>query len=89
MKTQRYPVLCELKGLIRSKGKTYRSLSKETGISVDALNNKLNGYSPIDSDDVEILVNALEIDPSTNEIVRFFLPNMLRNATETKPKKYN
>lgn len=40
-KIQKYPVLQELKGLIRSQGKSYRSLSKETGISVDSLNNKL------------------------------------------------
>lgn len=83
-KLQKYPVLCELKGLIRSKGKTYRSLSKETGMSVDSLNNKLNGYSPIDSDDVEVLVSALEIEPNTSDIIKFFLPNLLRNASKTE-----
>lgn len=81
-KRQRYPVLYELKGLIRSQGKTYRSLSEETGMSVDSLNNKLNGYSPVDSDDVEILVLALGIKPDTENIVKFFLPNLLRNASE-------
>ncbi len=83
-KRQRYPVLYELKGLIRSQGKTYRSLSEETGMSVDSLNNKLNGYSPVDSDDVEILVLALGIKPDTENIVKFFLPNLLRNETEEK-----
>lgn len=81
-KRQRYPVLYELKGLIRSQGKTYRSLSEETGMSVDSLNNKLNGYSPVDSDDVEVLVLALGIKPDTENIVKFFLPNLLRNASE-------
>lgn len=80
-KKKKYPVLYDLKGLIRSRGKTYRSLSEETGMSVDSLNNKLNGYSPIDSDDVEVLVRALEIRPDTENIIKFFLPNLLRNAS--------
>ena len=50
-------------------------------MSVDSLNNKLNGYSPIDSDDVEVLVRALEIRPDTENIIKFFLPNLLRNAS--------
>ncbi len=31
--------------------------------------------------DVEVLVRALEIKPDTENIIKFFLPNLLRNAS--------
>lgn len=78
MKKQKYPVLNELKGKIRAENQTYRSLSEMTGISTGVLNNKLNGYSVFDSDEIELIVLALGIDP--RDIVKFFLPNLLRNV---------
>ena len=77
-KIRKYPILNELKGKMREEGKTYRSLSNETGLSVDTINNKLNGYSAIDSDDVELFVNALNIFPS--DILKYFFPHMMRNV---------
>ncbi len=79
-KTKRYPELNALKGKMREEKKTYRSLSAETGLSVDAINNKLNGYSPIDGDDVELFVDALGIEPK--QILLYFFPQMLRNVAE-------
>lgn len=79
MKVKKYSELRALKGKMREENKTYRLLSQETGMSVDAINNKLNGYSPIDSDDVELFVKALNIEPSN--IILYFFPQMLRNAT--------
>lgn len=77
-KKRKYPVLDELKGKIRAERKTYRSLSLETGISLNAINDKLNGYSAFDSDEMEAFMEALNI--SVEEIVKFFLPNLLRNV---------
>ena len=80
-KMQKYPVMSALKGRIREENQTYRSLSNETGISVDAINSKLNGYSAINCDDVELLSEALHIQP--DEILKYFFPHMLRNATKS------
>lgn len=77
-KVKRYEELKELKGKLRSEGYTYRKLSEATGISVDAINNKLNGYSVLDGDDVELIARALNIE--ADEIILYFFPNMLRNA---------
>ncbi len=83
MKKQRkYPVLQELKGKIREEGKTYKTLSLETGMSVDCINNKVNGYSAIDTDDVALFVGSLHIEP--NDILRYFFPHLLRNAMNVK-----
>ena len=80
MKKRNYEILNALKGKIREENKKYRSLSKETGISVNALNNKLNGYSVFDMREVSIMVEKLNIQP--NDIIKYFFPQMLRNAIE-------
>ena len=78
MKKRNYDILNALKGKIREENKNYRSLSKETGISVNALNNKLNGYSVFDMREISIIVEKLNIEP--DEIIKYFFPQMLRNA---------
>ena len=80
MKKRNYEILNALKGKIREENKNYRSLSKETGISVNALNIKLNGYSVFDMREVSIMVEKLNIQP--NDIIKYFFPQMLRNAIE-------
>lgn len=80
MKKRNYEILNALKGKIREENKNYRSLSKETGISVNALNNKLNGYSVFDMREVSVMVEKLNIKP--NEIIKYFFPQILRNAIE-------
>lgn len=61
MKKRNYEILNALKGKIREENKNYRSLSKETGISVNSLNNKLNGYSVFDMREISIIVEKLNI----------------------------
>lgn len=78
MKKRNYEILNALKGKIREENKNYRSLSKETGISVNALNNKLNGYSVFDMREISIIVEKLNIEP--DEIIKYFFSQMLRNA---------
>ncbi|WP_201800589.1 helix-turn-helix domain-containing protein [Defluviitalea raffinosedens] len=82
MKNKKHPELVALKGKIREQKQSYRTLGKEIGMSVDALNNKINGYSIFNLDEVNKIVEALHIDPS--EILKIFFPEMLRNATKNK-----
>lgn len=77
---RKYEILNTLKGKIREENENYRSLSKKTGISVNALNNKLNGYSVFDMKEVSIIVEKLNIEP--DEIIKYFFPQLLRNATK-------
>lgn len=77
MKIRKYEVLSALKGKIVEMGENYRSISKKTNLSVNAINNKLNGYSVFDTKEVEILVEVLDINP--NDILKYFFPQMLRN----------
>ena len=78
MKVRKYEVLSALKGRIVERGENYRSISKKTGLSVNAINNKLNGYSVFDTKEVEVLVKVLGISP--NDILKYFFPQMLRNV---------
>lgn len=78
MKTRKYVELVKLKGLMREKKMSYRKLSKETKISVDALNNKINGYSLLNTEEIDKIVSVLEISP--DNIIKYFFPQMLRNV---------
>ena len=64
------PALENLKGRIKEKKISYASLSKKTGISVSALNNKINGRSTFDIVEAGMLSSVLDIPPE--EIVYFF-----------------
>ena len=64
------PALENLKGRIKEKKISYALLSKKTGISVSALNNKLNGRSTFDIVEAGRLSSVLDIPPE--EIVYFF-----------------
>lgn len=75
MKKSRYPVLVELKGRIREKGMTYRSLAPKIGMSYNTLCDKLNGHLAFDTDEINRIVAELNIKP--NEIVRYFFPNIM------------
>jgi len=65
----------ELKGKIREKGMTYRSLAPKVGMSYNTLSDKLNGHLAFDTDEINRIVAELNIKP--NEIVRYFFPNMM------------
>ena len=79
MKVRKYPELNALKGRIREKKETYRTLAAKMGISTNALNDKVNGYSIFDTDEVSFIVEALDIPD--NDLKRLFFPHMLRNVT--------
>lgn len=78
MKIRRYEELSNLKGLLREKKYSYRKLAISISISVDALNNKLNGYSVFCLNEVIEIAEELDIEPT--EIVKYFFPHMLRNV---------
>jgi Helix-turn-helix. len=65
----------ELKGKIREKGMTYRSLAPKLGMSYNTLSDKLNGHFAFDTDEISRIVAELNIKP--NEIVRYFFPHMM------------
>lgn len=86
MKRRLYPILNDLKGKIRLENKTYKSISQEIGISIDALNNKMNGYSSFNIDEVESLIRVLNIKPE--EIIRYFFPRMIRFVIKSNQEEY-
>jgi len=79
MKKRKYPELRALKGKIREENKTYRGLAHEIGMGVNTLNDKLNGYSVLNTDEVNKIVEKLNIE--NKDIVKYFFPHMLRKAT--------
>lgn len=70
----KYPELNKLKGRIREKGETYRSLSNKTGIPLNTLNNKINGYSTFDIQEAITIGCILDIELS--EFPVFFAPDV-------------
>lgn len=70
----KYPELNKLKGKMREKGETYRSMSQKTGIPLNTLNNKLNGYSPFDVAEAVSVCSILGIEG--NDIPIFFNLNV-------------
>lgn len=66
----KYPILNRLKGKIKEEGETYRTVSAKTGIPLNSLSNKINGYSLFDISEAADLCNALKIPPE--EIPYFF-----------------
>lgn len=75
----KYPELNILKGKMREKGITYRTMSKRTGIPLNTLNNKLNGYSLFDISEALSVCSVLNIVP--DEIPYFFEQKVAKNAT--------
>ena len=82
MKVKKYDELNALKGLMTEKKITYRDLSGKTGISLSALNNKINGYSIFNVDELSDVVQVLNIKPE--EISKYFFPSMLLNVIKNK-----
>lgn len=78
MKNRKYEILNSLKGKIKEECLSYREVSTKSGISLTAFNNKINGYSVFDTDEVSALVEILNIEP--NDIIKYFFPQILRNV---------
>ena len=73
MKCRKYSEMKELKNLIRRKNMSYRRLAGAIGISTDAINNKLNGYTAFNLYEAEKIINILDI--SAEDINRYFFGN--------------
>jgi transcriptional regulator with XRE-family HTH domain len=78
LKQRKYQELKALKGLMREKAFTYRGLAVEMKVSVNALNNKINGYSAMNAEEIMKLVDILAISP--NDVNKYFFPGLLRKA---------
>ena len=70
MKKQKHPELNRLKGRIREKGESYRSMSDKTGIALNNFSDKLNGYSIFNIAQVLDVCRILDIAPK--DIPYFF-----------------
>jgi hypothetical protein len=73
-----YVELPALKGRIKEMKSSYRILADKVNCSTNTLYLALNGYGVLGADDIELIAEELEIQPS--EITRYFFPRMLRNA---------
>ena len=62
-KTQKYPEMVELKRFLHKKNITYRKLSEIIGISLDAANNKLNGYTDFNRHEMITIYKAFGLTP--------------------------
>lgn len=74
----KYEELNALKGKMRENKMTYRELSLYTGISLNALNAKLNGYSVFNLNEVVKIIEVLEIEPEN--INKYFFPFILKKG---------
>ena len=81
----KYGERSKLKGLMREKGITYRSLSEIISVPLNSLNNKLQGHTLFDIIEVSKVCAALDIDSS--EIPIFFCPDVTKCNTVSK-KEY-
>lgn len=61
----------KLKGLIRARGRTYADVSKASGISISAFNNKMTGKTEFTIDEVRRVAYTLDI-PSVEIVTYFF-----------------
>ncbi|WP_245570834.1 DUF739 family protein [Anaerovorax odorimutans] len=80
MKMRLYPELKALKGKIREEGESYRSLSIKIPMGSNTLSDKINGFALFNSDEIYRVSELLNIQPE--EIIRYFFPSMIRNATK-------
>lgn len=78
---KRYEELNALKGKLREEGISYRVLSNDVNISLNALNAKLNGDSIFNTDEVERVAKRSNIPPE--DYIKYFFPRLLRNATKS------
>jgi transcriptional regulator with XRE-family HTH domain len=70
VKIKKYSEFSNLKMLMKRRKCSYKKLSDEIGISIDAINNKLNGYTALNIDEAKRISCILKIHPS--EFNRYF-----------------
>lgn len=73
-KEKRYPTLYKIKGRVKEKGETYRTLSEKVDINLNTLSDKINGYSLFDIEEVGRICVALSIP--REQIANFFEINI-------------
>ncbi len=71
LKKRKYAELRELKKFLKKKNFSYKRLSDELGISIDAINNKLNGYTLLNINEMKSMVTLFNMQPT--DIKRFFI----------------
>ena len=73
MKKRKYGEMKALKGLIKRKNISYRKLAEEMDMSLDAINNKMNGYTAFNLYEAEKIIEILGI--RENEVNKYFFCN--------------
>jgi transcriptional regulator with XRE-family HTH domain len=63
LKVKKYRDFSKIKWLLKKKKITYEQLSKAIDLSIDAINNKLNGYTAMTINEAIKLVEVLNIEP--------------------------
>lgn len=71
LKERKYFELKELKKFLKRRNISYKRLSDELGISIDAVNNKLNRYTSLNICEMNQMVMLFNMKPS--DISRFFV----------------
>lgn len=80
-KKRKYPELRALKGRIREKGTSYRKIASKLGMAVNTFSCKINGFYPINGDEMEKIATILDIPPA--EIASFFMPEYCKTQHRT------
>ena len=62
MKQRKFEEMTELKRLIKKKNYSYRLMAKKMDISLDAFNNKINGYTALNLNEAEKMIEILGIN---------------------------
>lgn len=78
---QRYPTLAKLKGKLREKRYTYKMLSEEICLGIDAICRKINGQWTFSTDEIERICKILRIP--AEEIPEYFFPGLLTKGKKT------
>lgn len=68
---RKYTELKRLKKFLKRKNITYNKLSKILDISLDAVNNKLNGYTEMTVPEMNTII--YELDMKTSEVFECFM----------------
>lgn len=80
-KRQKYSIKSDLKGLIRSRGSSYRKLAKIIGIASNTLSDKINGFYTFTADEIDSIADEFEIDEK--DITKYFFPHRCSNYTKS------
>ena len=76
MKIAKYPKLTELKKFMYRRNVSYRKAADEIHISLDAINNKMNGYTDFSKSEMIALAKLLKM--TETEFIKAFMID-LRN----------